>query len=82
MEKIAFAATKSLIFCIHIYQYSFTALFGNCCRFTPSCSSFSIQALHSHGVLKGSFLSIKRIFSCHPWHKGGIDLVPENKNDH
>jgi putative membrane protein insertion efficiency factor len=44
------------------------------CRFYPSCSQYTHQAIEKYGVLKGSFLGIKRIFKCHPFHSGGVDL--------
>lgn len=49
------------------------------CRFIPTCSEYSIIAIDRFGVFKGSLLSIKRIFRCHPFGKSGIDLVPEKK---
>ena len=58
-------------------------MLGSNCRFYPSCSSYSIEALERHGVLIGSYLTLKRLLKCHPFHQGGIDPVPEkfgNKN--
>ncbi len=49
---------------------------GNC-RFTPTCSSYSYQAIDKYGILNGSLLSLKRIFKCHPFNKGGKDEVPQ-----
>jgi putative membrane protein insertion efficiency factor len=57
-----------------------TSLFGNACRFTPSCSTYTIRALEEHGFLKGFVLGIKRIGKCHPWGGGGYDPVPLSKN--
>ncbi|MDD4961396.1 MAG: membrane protein insertion efficiency factor YidD, partial [Candidatus Marinimicrobia bacterium] len=50
------------------------------CRFYPSCSHYSYEALVEHGVLKGSMLSIKRILKCHPLHPGGYDPVPRREH--
>lgn len=47
------------------------------CRFTPSCSEYAIEAIQQHGVVKGLMLATKRISSCHPWHAGGYDPVPD-----
>lgn len=46
------------------------------CRYTPTCSEFGYEALERHGLLKGSWMTIKRIFRCTPWHVGGHDPVP------
>lgn len=46
------------------------------CRFKPTCSEYSYQAIEKHGLLKGGWLSLRRVLSCHPWSKGGPDPVP------
>lgn len=56
-----------------------TKLFGNACRFTPSCSTYTIGALEEHGFLKGLILGIKRVGKCHPWGGMGYDPVPVAK---
>lgn len=65
-----------LIGLIKLYKYFVSPFFPPSCRFYPTCSEYSIQALRNFGVLKGGWLSIKRIFKCHPFHPGGVDLVP------
>jgi len=72
-----------LIAIIKIYKYFISPLLGDRCRFYPSCSSYSLEALQLHGAIIGSYLSLKRLLRCHPFHEGGIDPVPEkfgNKN--
>ena len=64
---------------IKIYQYMISPLIGPRCRFYPSCSNYSIEAIKSHGITVGIWLSIKRLIRCHPYHPGGYDPVP-NKN--
>ena len=62
-----------LIFLIKIYQKLFSGRLGRRCRFYPTCSEYSKQAIMKYGSIKGSFLSIKRILKCHPFNKGGYD---------
>ncbi|NOT13036.1 MAG: membrane protein insertion efficiency factor YidD [Methylococcaceae bacterium] len=72
-----------LIIIIKSYKYLISPLLGSNCRFYPSCSSYSIEALQSHGAIIGSYLTVRRLLKCHPYHEGGIDPVPEkfgNKN--
>lgn len=71
---------NTLIFIIRAYQYLLSPLLGPCCRFYPSCSSYSQTAIQTHGLLRGCYLSIKRILRCHPWHPGGVDFVPERNS--
>lgn len=62
---------------VRFYQTAISPFTPPTCRFQPTCSHYTIEALKKHGVLKGGFLSIKRILSCHPWGKSGYDPVPE-----
>ena len=64
-----------LIKLIKCYKFLISPLFGQSCRYLPTCSEYSIEALKTHGFFKGLFLSIKRILSCHPWGQGGFDPV-------
>jgi len=52
-------------------------IFGRQCRFTPTCSNYSKEAIEKHGPLRGLILTVKRLFRCHPWSKSGHDPVPE-----
>jgi len=72
---------KILIALIGAYRYLVSPLMGNHCRFYPSCSDYAQTAIGRYGVWRGSWLSLCRIGKCHPWHKGGVDPVPENKKD-
>ncbi len=65
-----------LILPIKFYRKFISPLFPQTCRFYPTCSAYALEAVEKHGFFKGGFLSIKRILKCHPFHKGGIDLVP------
>ena len=68
---------KVAIKMISVYQCTFSLLIGNQCRFYPSCSHYTQQAIARHGLLRGSYLGSCRILRCHPWHPGGMDPVPE-----
>jgi len=61
---------------IHLYRYTLSPLLGPRCRFYPSCSAYALEAIESHGALRGVWLAITRIGRCHPWHPGGYDPVP------
>ncbi|NRB80004.1 MAG: membrane protein insertion efficiency factor YidD [Saccharospirillaceae bacterium] len=69
-----------LIKLIRFYQLFLSPLLGKNCRYDPTCSQYSIEALKTHGIFKGFYLSIKRIFSCHPWGGQGYDPVPPKLN--
>ena len=67
---------KILIAIVRLYQGTLRSLLGGQCRFFPSCSCYAIEALDKHGAVRGSWLSLKRVCRCHPFHPGGVDLVP------
>lgn len=68
---------------IHAYRYLISPLLGPSCRFHPTCSAYALEAIDSHGALKGGFLAFRRLSKCHPWHKGPfIDPVPGSGVDH
>jgi uncharacterized protein len=77
MKKILIAP---FIFLVKVYQILISPLIPATCRFQPTCSHYTIEALQKHGLLRGGRLALKRIFSCHPWGKSGYDPVPE-KNE-
>ena len=71
---------KIISFPIHIYRLFISPLTGKNCRFEPTCSEYALAALKTHGVLRGSYLSIKRILKCHPFSRySGYDPVPNKK---
>jgi putative membrane protein insertion efficiency factor len=61
---------------IRVYQVALSPLLGPSCRYYPTCSQYAIDAIETHGSLRGTWLAIKRISRCHPWHEGGFDPVP------
>jgi uncharacterized protein len=60
------------------YRYLISPLLGQQCRFYPTCSAYSIEAVERYGAAHGSWLAVRRICKCHPWHEGGLDPVPDN----
>ncbi|MGB1237392.1 MAG: membrane protein insertion efficiency factor YidD [Pseudomonadales bacterium] len=62
---------------IKAYQYLISPLLGSNCRFYPTCSSYTREAIEVHGAIKGVWLGVKRILKCHPYSDGGVDLVPQ-----
>jgi len=70
------------ILIIRGYQLFISPLLGPSCRFYPTCSQYSIEALRRFGFFKGTWLAIKRIGRCHPYHEGGLDPVPEKDSAH
>ncbi|MDD4774969.1 MAG: membrane protein insertion efficiency factor YidD [Syntrophomonas sp.] len=66
---------QALIFLIRLYQ-KISKTKRPACRFYPTCSNYSIAAIQAHGVIRGGWLTVKRISRCHPFHPGGFDPVP------
>lgn len=73
--------SKVLIGLIRIYQRFISPLKPPTCRFYPTCSHYGLEAVKRFGPLKGSWLTIKRLLKCHPFHPGGIDPVPEKEQE-
>ncbi len=67
---------KAALLAIRFYQLTLSHIFGGQCRFYPTCSEYTREAIEKHGVLKGIGLGGKRLLKCHPFHPGGIDYVP------
>ncbi len=76
MNKLLKILAVPFIILIKLYQLLISPLFPSSCRYTPTCSNYTLEALKKYGVLKGSWLGIKRILRCHPWGGSGYDPVP------
>jgi hypothetical protein len=76
MKQILRILSLPFILLVKIYQWVISPMLGPKCRYTPTCSEYTIQALKKHGLIKGGWLSVKRISSCHPWGGSGYDPVP------
>ncbi len=66
---------------VRVYQYLISPLLGPRCRFWPSCSSYTIEAIQVHGPIKGGWMALKRIVRCHPGSAGGMDPVPGGRSE-
>jgi putative membrane protein insertion efficiency factor len=76
LKKILQILAVPFILLIKIYQLFVSPLFPSSCRYSPTCSHYTVEALKKYGLFKGSWLGIKRILRCHPWGGSGYDPVP------
>ena len=74
--------TRLAIVFIQVYQVTISPLLGPVCRFEPSCSRYSVTCLERFGLIRGIWLTIRRLSRCHPWHSGGYDPPPLPGADH
>lgn len=79
MDKTGEAMGKILIGLIQAYKFFLSPWVGQHCRFQPTCSTYTIEAILRFGALKGAWLGMRRLSRCHPWSVGGSDPVPELK---
>lgn len=75
--RARWAASTAALGLIKAYQYGIRPMLGQRCRFFPSCSEYTAEAIGEYGVLRGSTMGALRLAKCHPWHAGGYDPVPE-----
>lgn len=61
---------------IRAYQVTLSPFIGNQCRFHPTCSNYALEAVDQHGAVRGSWMALRRLGRCHPFHAGGMDPVP------
>jgi len=71
---------RILIGIITAYRYLLSPFIGQHCRFTPTCSEYAMEAIDRFGAVKGSWLALRRLSRCHPFHAGGLDPVPEHSH--
>lgn len=79
MGRIKNPVSRFFIWLIKFYQKHISPHKIPCCRFTPSCSAYAVEAISVHGAFKGLLLSVKRVLRCNPLCKGGYDPVPPKK---
>ena len=68
---------RVLLLLVRFYMAFLSPFFGGACKFYPSCSSYAAEAIARHGARRGAVLTVKRLLRCHPFTRGGVDLVPE-----
>ncbi|WMW80758.1 membrane protein insertion efficiency factor YidD [Undibacterium cyanobacteriorum] len=71
-----------LLLLLRGYKLAISPMLGQNCRFYPSCSEYAAEAIREYGALRGSWMAGKRLCKCHPWHPGGVDLVPCKHHQH
>jgi putative membrane protein insertion efficiency factor len=69
-----------LIWLLKLYRLVISPLYGQVCRYYPTCSAYALEAVETHGAVRGSWLAARRVARCHPWAAGGVDPVPPPKN--
>jgi putative membrane protein insertion efficiency factor len=70
-----------LIWLLQGYRFAISPLYGQVCRYHPTCSAYALEAITRHGALRGGWLAVRRIGRCHPWAAGGYDPVPSAASD-
>lgn len=65
-----------LVALLKAYRFAISPLYGQVCRYHPTCSAYALGAVETHGALRGSWLAVRRVGRCHPWAAGGYDPVP------
>jgi len=80
LKSITKIVAVPFIWLVRFYQVAISPYTPSSCRYSPTCSSYTLEALQKHGAFKGGWLAIKRIGSCHPWGGSGYDPVPDKNN--
>ncbi|WP_308214947.1 membrane protein insertion efficiency factor YidD [Homoserinimonas sedimenticola] len=78
IEFLVLLPRNACVGILHVYRAVISPLYGDVCRYYPSCSAYALDAIRTHGVAKGVALGTLRIARCHPWAAGGVDDVPDN----
>ena len=80
IAAILLAPRNAAVIVLKAYRFAISPLYGDVCRYYPSCSQYGLEAVQEHGVVVGSALTAVRVCRCHPWAAGGIDDVPRRQN--
>ncbi|WP_083516534.1 MULTISPECIES: membrane protein insertion efficiency factor YidD [Aeromicrobium] len=68
-----------LVWLLRAYRFAISPLYGQVCRYYPTCSAYALEAVETHGAARGSWLAARRVCRCHPWAAGGVDPVPPRR---
>lgn len=69
-----------LVWLLKGYRFAISPLYGQVCRYHPTCSAYALEAVQMHGSVRGTWLAVRRVGRCHPWAAGGLDPVPPPRN--
>ena len=69
----------ALVGLLRLYRFAISPMYGEVCRYYPTCSAYALEAVQQHGALRGTWLSVRRVLRCHPWAAGGVDHVPPTR---
>ncbi|MBC7402076.1 MAG: membrane protein insertion efficiency factor YidD [Microbacteriaceae bacterium] len=81
LSFVLLAPRNACVILLRVYRAVISPLYGDVCRYYPSCSSYTLQAIQHRGVVRGTWLGARRVARCHPWAAGGIDDVPVGTHD-
>ena len=76
LRAVGLVPRNVVVAILHIYRAVISPLYGDVCRYYPSCSAYGLRSVQEHGVIRGGWLTVRRLARCHPWAEGGIDDVP------
>lgn len=68
---------RPILWLIKLYQWTLSPILGGACRFYPSCSNYTYEAVERYGAWRGAWMGVKRLLRCNPWYQGGYDPVPK-----
>jgi uncharacterized protein len=76
LRRLVRLPAATVVLLLRVWQLLVSPVYGQTCRFYPSCSSYALEAVDRHGLLRGGWLALRRLGRCHPWNPGGVDPVP------